>query len=526
MEETNNDLGSPPPPSPSLSTATDDTPITAPAAQDVKAVPDVGDVDDDNEIHHSLPDPPSGTEPLKIHEAGLLQTIAGVSGNILEWYDFALFGYFSDVIGDVFFPPQKGNAAILESFLVFGSAFLFRPIGGMIMGYIGDKYGRKLALEISIFLMAFPTFLMGCLPSYQQVGYMSTIALLFIRIFQGLSVGGQLMSSLIYTVESHPKTKWGLYGSFVMAASSLGTLFGSLVGSILRKVLSYEDLVAWGWRLPFLAGILVGFSAFYLKYHCEEEHSGAQLSRQGEVNPIKAAFARENRRALIAASFVPMLWACGFYITFVWMAIYMDKLSGNRVPNAFAVNSLSMLLSDILFFPVVGHWSDKYGRTKMMLYGGVSLGVIGPGMVYLIGTGNAFVAFMAQCALGVMLTFWGSPMCAWLAESFPPEVRLTAVAIGYNVAHAVLGGFSPAIATAMVDNIGPNSPGFLYTIVAAISLSGLSIARVHDVVPEEEAEDEVSIIHDDDVPGHEKTRLNGEYVIGQDDEKGPPTTIV
>eukprot|EP00586_Coscinodiscus_wailesii_P000410 CAMPEP_0172487384 /NCGR_PEP_ID=MMETSP1066-20121228/16471_1 /TAXON_ID=671091 /ORGANISM="Coscinodiscus wailesii, Strain CCMP2513" /LENGTH=559 /DNA_ID=CAMNT_0013253975 /DNA_START=139 /DNA_END=1818 /DNA_ORIENTATION=+ len=511
----------PPPPLPPQDTAaatTDASPVVD-VGGGVGAEYRVDDDDDDGEHHHSLPEPPD--HPVyKRKEANLAQTLAGLSGNILEWYDFALFGYFSDIIGDVFFPAQDGNAAIIESFMIFGSAFLFRPIGGMLMGYIGDKYGRKLALELSIMLMALPTFLMGCLPSYASVGWASTIALTAIRIFQGLSVGGQLMSSLIYTVEGHPKSKWGLYGSYVMAASSLGTLMGSFIGMAMRSLMTYEQLVNWGWRLPFLGGILVGFSAFYLKYHCEEEHSGAQISQHEDVNPIKAAFARENRRSLFAASMVPMLWACGFYITFVWMAVFMEKLIPNPVNNAFAVNSMALLISDILIFPVIGHWSDLYGRTKLMKYGGVGIAILGPVMVRVIGSGSAILAFFGQCVLGFTLSLYGAPMCAWLAESFPPEVRLTAVSIGYNIAHAVLGGFSPAIATVMVDKFGVNSPGFLYTIVAVLSLVGLFTAPVHEVVNEGD-DDEITIVDGDekgDVAVENRSlTADGDYIIGRDD---------
>ena len=142
---------------------------------------------------------------------------AGIAGNVLEWYDFAVFGFFSDIIGETFFPPQAGHSQTVESFAVFGLAFLARPFGGVVMGYIGDVYGRKKALVISIFMMAFPTFAMGCLPSYERVGPVAIVLLMVTRLLQGLSVGGQLMSSLVYTLEKRDPSVWGLYGSFVMA---------------------------------------------------------------------------------------------------------------------------------------------------------------------------------------------------------------------------------------------------------------------------------------------------------------------
>ena len=146
-------------------------------------------------------------------------TLAGVAGNMLEWYDFSIFGYLDDVIGEVFFPPGTNGAA--NAFLVFGGAFLMRPIGGLMLGYIGDTAGRKKALVLSMFLMAFPTFAMGCLPGYKQIGNWAVVLLVLVRLLQGLSVGGQLMSSLVFTLENHDPSRWGLFGSFVMAAANL-----------------------------------------------------------------------------------------------------------------------------------------------------------------------------------------------------------------------------------------------------------------------------------------------------------------
>lgn len=278
------------------------------------------------------------------------QTIAGVMGNVLEWYDFALFGFFSDIIAEVFFPPSDSattsstgegyyNGNLLKSFAVFGGAFMMRPIGGMIIGYMGDKYGRKYALVLSLFLMAVPTFVMGCLPSYEQVGVLSTVLLVICRLLQGMSVGGQLPASLIYTVETRPKEKWGLYGSLVMMAANIGTLLGNFVGATLRSVLTEEQLVSWGWRIPFLSGVLIAFVAWYLQLHGEEHHPNAGVydsEDNGEENvdasdrpthPLKEALRRENRPALISATLTPMLWGAGFYVSFLWMAIFIDRKS-------------------------------------------------------------------------------------------------------------------------------------------------------------------------------------------------------
>jgi Sugar (and other) transporter len=167
---------------------------------------------------------PSLDEVSSQHQ--FLLSLAAVAGNVLEWYDFAVFGFFGEVIGDVFFPPSdnnnnnnNNNMQTVQAFAVFGGAFLMRPVGGMLLGYIGDTHGRKKALIISIFLMAFPTFAMGCLPSYQRAGSTAIFLLILTRLLQGVSVGGQLMSSMVYTLEKcDDRSVWGLYGSFVLAA--------------------------------------------------------------------------------------------------------------------------------------------------------------------------------------------------------------------------------------------------------------------------------------------------------------------
>jgi MHS family proline/betaine transporter-like MFS transporter len=447
----------------------------------------------------------SGAEATSTASADgdIWQTIAGVAGNILEWYDFAVFGYLGDVIGDVFFPPnQEGDASTIEAFAVFGGAFLMRPIGGMLLGYIGDVYGRKRALVISIFLMAFPTFAMGCLPTYAQVGPFAIVLLTIVRLLQGLSVGGQLVSSLVFTLENHDPRQWGLYGSFVLAAANFGTLLGGLVSTVLRDSLTKEQLESWGWRLPFLSGIVVSFSGFYLRSHGDHGHAPAGhtpvdtnpetedhsdeddfvnddsqarelASSPPPVNPLRLAFAKGNRRALLASTMVPMLWSAGFYLAFVWMAIYMEDLIPEPVPNALAVNSTALLLSVCLFFPVAGALSDRFGRRRVMTIGGVGIGVLSPLLIMMIGRGHPLVAFVSQSTIGIAVSFWGAPMCAWLVESFDPAARLTSVAIGYNLAQASVGGITPALATYMVDAAGPNSPGWILTFLAIISLSGL-----------------------------------------------------
>jgi len=442
-----------------------------------------------------------------VEEQGAMQTIAGVMGNVLEWYDFALFGFFSDIIATVFFAPSdedddangngnNGNddfvdmggeidtSNLVRSFTVYGGAFLMRPVGGLVIGYIGDKYGRKQALVLSLFLMAIPTFLMGCLPTYAQVGRLSTILLILCRLLQGMSVGGQLPASLIYTVEMRPHQHWGFYGALVMMAANTGTLMGNLVGAIMRTILTEEELVSWGWRIPFLSGILIAFVAIYLRLHGKEHNPNAgEYGEDGEgnecdslrevKNPLREVFKRENLPALVSATLTPMLWGAGFYTTFVWMAIYMEVLIDPPIEHGFWINAVALLFGIIIPLPLTGMLSDRIGRDKTMSIGIVGLAILGPIAIKVISNGVAIEAFLAQWTLGIFLSFFGGPMNAWLVEKFPPKVRLTSAALGYDLAHCSASAFSPLAATLLVQNYGHNSPGIMYPFFAVLAVGGM-----------------------------------------------------
>jgi MHS family proline/betaine transporter-like MFS transporter len=184
-----------------------------------------------------------------------------------------------DIIAQVFFPPETygENGNLVKAFAIFGGAFLMRPIGGLVIGYIGDKHGRKQALTKSLFLLAIPTTCMGFLPTYERVGSLAIVLLVICRLLQGISVGGQLPASLVYTVEKRDTSQWGYYGSLPMVAANCGSLLGNLCGALLRSVLTEDQLLSWGWRLPFFSGILIAFVAMYLRAHGDEVHTNANV---------------------------------------------------------------------------------------------------------------------------------------------------------------------------------------------------------------------------------------------------------
>ena len=307
-----------------------------------------------------------------------------------------------------------------------------------------------------------------------------------------------------------------------MVATNVGSLIGNFVALLITRSMTREEVYTYGWRLPFLAGIIVSIPGAYLhwweeddkaalahkantvhldddsdfddesshesdsptrrahgKHRTSSEHDNLLLAsslsddNDKPINPLTVAFSKDNFHSLMAACLVPMVWAGGGYFANVWMSIYMRDLSDHPIDQAFLINVISITFSFIIFFPYAGHLSDVYGRVRVMSLGGILTGVLSPLIVFIIGQGNFWSALVAQIVLGCSVSLWGSPMCAWLAESFDPVARLTSAAIGYNMSQAIAGGTAPALATWMVDQAGVYSPGWINTILAAISLVGL-----------------------------------------------------
>jgi len=431
----------------------------------------------------------AGLSKGEFNEHGFVPTFAGMLGNVLEWYDFAVFASFSDVLSEVFFPSDKsGRLALVETLAISGVAFLARPIGGAFIGYIGDLRGRKRALVISMFLMAVTTFVMGVLPSYKVAGGWAIALITLTRLGQGLAVGGELAASIVFTCENHRPGHWGFYGALVISTANAGFLLGSLMAFVLRSVLSDEQLVDWGWRLPFLVGSAVGITGVWIR-NGVLENQVSPIQQDGDTstidleqlreekpqrvrNPIFMAFSKGNLRALFGCFLVMIAASGAFYILFAWLAIYMTDLITKPVPNAFGINAATLLLF-LIFCPFAGLASDRWGRRPIMTAGCVAVAVSSPFLVDAVGRGETSIALGAQAALSIFLVLFHAVLYSWLVESFDPAIRLTSIALSYNLAEAVAGSSSPTIATMMVDSVGPMAPGYLLSglvVLAAVSM--------------------------------------------------------
>src|SRR5262249_10683557 len=265
---------------------------------------------------------------------------AGMIGNALEWYDFAIYGYFAAQIGRYFFPHEDAVAQLLSAFAVFAIGYLMRPIGVVIVGHIGDRFGLRAALTFSVAAMAIPTFLIGLLPGYQTIGLLAPIGLTLLRVVQGLSVGGEYTSSMVFLVERAPERRRGLMGALAGSGSAVGILLGSAVGAGFAASMSSAALDAWGWRISFLLGLVVGIAGYILRRHVLETALAEKRTRAPIVETL-----HDHWRVVAGFAGLTVFNAVTFYVGFVYLVSWLQTADGIPPSRSLEINTFSMVAS-------------------------------------------------------------------------------------------------------------------------------------------------------------------------------------
>ena len=406
--------------------------------------------------------------------------VAGAIGNTLEWYDFATYGYFSAVVGQNFFPSTSPTTSLLSAFAVFAAAFFMRPIGGIVFGHIGDRYGRKTALLLSAGLMAVSTFAMGCLPTYASAGLLAPILLVVLRLGQGLSVGGEYTSSAIFLSETAAPARRGLIGSLACIGAAGGILLGSIAGTLVTGLLTPEDVRAWGWRLPFLAGLLLGVFIFALRRHIDDEHVDAVFREDQAVadqrSPLRTALEVDGS-AMLRAFAMNLGLACGFYVVFVYLVTFMHSVAGLPQHTAFLINSLAMVVQAACI-PIAGALSDRFGRKRVLILTGAALTVLSWPLFMLMTSGHTTLIILSQLTFAVLIAGNAAVVPTAFVEMFQRRSRCTALAVSFNASMALVGGTAPMAATWIVHHLAwPTGPGLYVAVLSAISLAAALTMR-------------------------------------------------
>jgi len=387
--------------------------------------------------------------------------VAGVVGNVLEWYDFALFGFFAREIGAHFFPATDPTASLLAAFGTFAAGFLMRPVGGALFGWVGDRFGRKQALIWSVLAMAFPSFFIGLLPGTETIGFAAPVLLLLFRLMQGLAVGGEYMASAVFLVEGSQPGRRGWMGSWGPLGASAGTLLGSMAGALVNRVLPPEAVMAYGWRIPFLAGLAVGLGGLAIRRHYVERVPHQAPAR----SPLGEAF-RQHWRTMLHLVVLIAGISVGFYTVFVYTATWLEQQIGVPARTALEINSLAMA-AHLFVLPAAGWASDRLGRRPVLMFGSGAFALLAYPLMSLMAQGQTGGLVLGWVAHSLLLAIAGGVMPATMAELAPWRVRCTVLSVAYNVGMALLGGTTPLVAAWLVARTGVTLAPALYLSAAA-----------------------------------------------------------
>ncbi|MET7608401.1 MFS transporter [Streptomyces avermitilis] len=404
--------------------------------------------------------------------------LAGSVGNLIEWYEFGVYGYFATILAARFFTPAGGGEVegLVKAYASFALAFFFRPVGAALFGRLGDRIGRRPVLILVIILMTAATTLIGALPTYATAGALAPWLLTLLRVVQGLSAGGEFGGAVSVMTEFAPPGRRGLYGSWQSFTVALGLLCGAGVAALLAVFLSEPQLSSWGWRLPFLLTLPLGLGALWLRLRLDETPAFAS----GRAHPD--AYDRPPARRLagtiaLGASRV-MGWSAAGYTFLVVLPSYLQSTLHATFGQALAATVLANLGFAATIIPA-GLLSDRIGRRPVMLTGAALVTVLAVPLLNLLqntGTSNAAKG-VAVCAAGGVVGLMAGPGPAMLSEMFPTRVRCTGLGLAYALSNAVFSGCAGLIITETIERTG-NVDIPAYYAAATCAVSALALATV------------------------------------------------
>jgi len=395
--------------------------------------------------------------------------MAGFIGNVLEWYDFALYGYLAGVIAPVFFPENDSAAGLIATYGIFAAGFLMRPIGAAVFGWFGDRYGRARTMQLSVAFMAAPTLLLGLLPSYAQAGILAPALLVLVRLMQGLSVGGEFSSSATYLVETAPQNKRGLTGSWANIGSMCGSLLGVGAAALVTNLFDAATLADWAWRLPFLAGAALGSAAIWIRHnlHNSERFRMHHEGREA-TSPLLQAFTTNRRETLLALAFAASYGTC-YYVAFVYLPEWLSAQQLMSRGTALGINTLMMLLV-IPAMPLTAMIGDRYLPRRTWIALSILVLAAWPLHEWMLDSDGSLVSILVAHA--VFFTLLAVPLGsgpALFVELFPECDRLSGYSVAFNIGLGVFGGLTPMIAASLIAVTGAPVAPSLYLTLAALT---------------------------------------------------------
>lgn len=392
----------------------------------------------------------SNTDKKTLHRA----VIGSMAGTIIEWYEFFIYGTAAALVFSVIFFPSSDNPldAVLAVFLTYAIGFVARPLGGFVFGQLGDRIGRKQLLQVSLIMMGIATFLMGCLPGFDSWGYWAPVALATLRFIQGFAVGGEWGGAVLLVSEHSPNDRRGFWASFPQAAACVGNVLASIVLLTSNFLLSEEDFLAWGWRVAFWLSAAIVFIGYYIRKHVEDAPIFKEAAKRQEENSHASAGLRavvtQYPKQLLVASAVRIGENAMYYLIITFTLTYLT-ITGAMTSEQML---LIMFVANIIQFFVMilgGHVSDKIGRRKTYLIGGVLSLAWAPFYFPALNTGSFAIVTLAIILGLCFQAFMYGPEGALFGELFPTRARYSGISAAYQIGSILGGSFAPIIATAL-----------------------------------------------------------------------------
>ncbi|MFJ5227359.1 MFS transporter [Streptomyces sp. NPDC088400] len=404
--------------------------------------------------------------------------LAAAAGTAIEYYEFGVYSYLAVIIGPHFFPGDDPTAALLATLAVFGSAFLMRPLGGIVLGRLGDRVGRKPVLILTVVGMGSATAAVGLLPTAGTIGVAAPVALLLVRLAQGFFAGGEVTGSATYLAESAPHGKRGFFGAFTPVGVAVGGGAAALVAGITTTVLSESQLEAYGWRIPFLLSLpLVALALFARKRLEDSESFLATKKEQATAKAPLTEVLTRYRGPVVKVTLLAIGSNCGYWVGLIFMNIYLTTDLGYPKSSTFWImGGISLFVACLM--PFCGALSDRWGRKRLITIGFAGYAVLVVPAMLVMGLGSFPLAVAAMVVLALPMPIVQSVTYPTYAEMFPTRVRYTGLSFSFNIGTIIGGGLSPYLATWLISATGNLlAPGFLLMVAVIIALLTLRTVK-------------------------------------------------
>lgn len=411
----------------------------------------------------------------RIHRA---RAIAAASiGNAFEWYDFSVFVLFAPYLAAAMFPGDSQTAGLVKTLLAFGVGFVARPVGAILIGYFGDYAGRKAALTLTFGLMALGTLILAVTPGHATIGAAAPILVLVGRLLQGLSAGGEIGGAASFLVEHAPAGRKAIYAAWLQASMAVSNILGALVALAVGAAMSEATIAAWGWRVPFLFGLMIVPIGIWLRATLDETPDFVAARSVEGGAPILATLRQEG--ANVARGFgISVLWGVSVYALVIFLPVHVQKALGFSAREAFSAALVGNLLLIAASF-VSGRLADRIGRRTLMMATAAALLVATPMLMALLVSVHALpMLIFAQASFCALVGLFAGAVPAILVELFPTQVRSTGTSLAYNGALTLFGGFAPAIVTWLSTTpLGPQASAYYVSASAVVALIAIATFR-------------------------------------------------